>query len=251
MKCNICGKEFGKGTNCQSCGIDRVQGLASYSGFSPSPSRSSDTRQRNDNGRYVSLNNMQSGNTLAACFACGEIIPNDSEFCPKCGKKLIEKCPNCGSICSTQYEYCNKCGTNRAEYIRAQKKKEQEEKQRKAQEEQRKREEAKRREIEQLRQKQLQEEESRKKAEAFNLKVEIENQGETLYHIGLAVIIIIFLFICIIFGIKNIALGIFVFWPISFIVLLEIHEVFREKREKNRLEKYKRTHPDDWRIKYW
>lgn len=250
MRCNICGKEFGNGTQCQSCGIDRVRGLASYSGFSPSASRSSDIRQRNDAGKYVSANNTQSGDAFAACFACGEIIPNDSEYCPKCGKKLIEKCPNCGSICSTQYEYCNKCGTNRVEYFRAQKKREQEEKQKRAQEEQRKREEARRLELEQLRQKQLQEEDSKKRAEALNLKGEITNQGETLHQIGLAVVIIIAFIICL-FVIKNIVLGVLVFWPISLIALFKIHEVFRRKREKNRLEKYKNEHSDDWRIKYW
>lgn len=33
MKCSNCGKEFGSGTNCQNCGIDRVTGLANYSGY--------------------------------------------------------------------------------------------------------------------------------------------------------------------------------------------------------------------------
>ena len=33
MKCANCGKEFGSGTNCQNCGIDRVSGLANYSGY--------------------------------------------------------------------------------------------------------------------------------------------------------------------------------------------------------------------------
>ena len=32
MKCAVCGKEFGDGTNCQNCGVDRVIGLGNYSG---------------------------------------------------------------------------------------------------------------------------------------------------------------------------------------------------------------------------
>ena len=33
MKCAACGKEFGDGGNCQNCGVDRVTGLANYSGY--------------------------------------------------------------------------------------------------------------------------------------------------------------------------------------------------------------------------
>ena len=33
MKCSSCGKEFGNGVNCQSCGIDRFVGLGEYNGF--------------------------------------------------------------------------------------------------------------------------------------------------------------------------------------------------------------------------
>ena len=33
MRCSKCGKEFGTGTHCQHCGVDRVTGLANYNGF--------------------------------------------------------------------------------------------------------------------------------------------------------------------------------------------------------------------------
>lgn len=118
MRCNICGKEFGNGTNCQNCGINRVKGLASYSGYSPSMQQDALARPVYEDGRYVNSGNMHISNNYAMCFACGEIIPNDSEYCPKCTKKLKERCPKCGNICSTQYANCNHCGTNRSDFER-------------------------------------------------------------------------------------------------------------------------------------
>ena len=75
MKCANCGKEFGSGTNCQNCGIDRVSGLANYSGYDGHAGSKS----------YDSSN--YSGNTkTTVCYACSEIIPVGSTFCPVCGK---------------------------------------------------------------------------------------------------------------------------------------------------------------------
>jgi uncharacterized membrane protein YvbJ len=108
MKCSKCGKEFGEGVNCQYCGVDRVTGLANYSSYGTSDYQGANTAH--DDSSYNS-----SPKTMV-CFACGEIIPSDSEYCPYCRKKLFETCPKCGAKYSSQYRVCNKCGTDRAQY---------------------------------------------------------------------------------------------------------------------------------------
>lgn len=122
MKCANCGKEFGSGTNCQNCGIDRVSGLANYNGYNNSGNSSG----------YNSSNYSGSPKTMV-CYACSEIIPVGSKFCPVCGKKLLVTCPNCGHEYSSQYPVCSKCGTNRKEYG-ARKKREEEDRQRRQKE---------------------------------------------------------------------------------------------------------------------
>lgn len=129
MKCAACGKEFGDGGNCQNCGVDRVTGLANYSGYG-NHSRSSN--HYTDNAKPTS-------NKTTACYACGEIIPSDAEYCPYCRKKLFEICPRCGKDYSSQFENCPYCGTNRVQYIKKLKA-EEEEARRKKREEQYKRE---------------------------------------------------------------------------------------------------------------
>ena len=105
MKCSNCGNEFGTGTHCQHCGVDRVTGLANYNGYNNS----------GDSSGYNSSNYGGSPKTTV-CYACSEIIPLGSTFCPVCGKKLLVTCPNCGHEYSSQYPVCGKCGTNREEY---------------------------------------------------------------------------------------------------------------------------------------
>lgn len=108
MKCSKCGKEFGEGVNCQYCGVDRVTGLANYSSYGTSGYQ----------GMNISHNSSSydtSPNTMV-CYACGEIIPSDSEYCPYCRKKQFEKCPKCGATYSSLFPACNKCGTNRSDY---------------------------------------------------------------------------------------------------------------------------------------
>ena len=107
MRCANCGKEFGNGTNCQSCGTDRVSGLANYSGYIG----------QDDNGYDSSDYGEQSFPRTTVCYACSEIIPVGSTFCPACGKQLLVECPNCGHEYSSQYPVCSKCGTNREKYI--------------------------------------------------------------------------------------------------------------------------------------
>ena len=119
MKCSNCGNEFGTGTHCQHCGVDRVTGLANYNGYNNS----------GDSSGYNSSNFGGSPKTTV-CYACSEIIPLGSTFCPVCGKKLLVTCPNCGHEYSSQYPVCSKCGTNRNQYL----KKEKERKQKKVEE---------------------------------------------------------------------------------------------------------------------
>ena len=107
MKCSVCSKEFGTGTHCQHCGVDRVTGLANYSGF--------DNHSRSTNHHYTD-NAGQSSNNITACYFCGEIIPSDAEYCPYCRKKLYEECPKCGKTYSSQFDNCPKCGTNKVQY---------------------------------------------------------------------------------------------------------------------------------------
>lgn len=117
MRCSICGKEFGEGINCQNCGVDRVTGLANYSSYGTSDYQGTNTSHY-DSSYYSSPKTM-------VCFACGEIIPSDSEYCPYCRKKLYVKCPKCGNTYSSQFPACNKCGTNRNQYLKAEKEREQ------------------------------------------------------------------------------------------------------------------------------
>lgn len=128
MKCSICGKEFGDGINCQNCGVDRVTGLANYSGHEPS------IGNYHSQGNYSQSNSSYNEDNTSlktmVCYACGEIIPINSEYCPHCRKKLYETCPKCGATYSSQFNVCNKCGTDRVQYyleLDAQKKKERKE----------------------------------------------------------------------------------------------------------------------------
>lgn len=124
MKCAVCGKEFGNGANCQYCGVDRVTGLGNYSGYND-PTGSNGYNSSNYGG-YTS-------SKTTVCYACGEIIPLGSTFCPVCGKKLLVTCPKCGHEYSSQYPVCSKCGTNREEY-NERKRREEEERQRRQKE---------------------------------------------------------------------------------------------------------------------
>lgn len=110
MKCSSCGREFGEGINCQYCGVDRVTGLGNYSGYDTSDYHGANTSHYNSS--------YNSSPKTMVCYACGEIIPINSEYCPYCRKKLYETCPQCGNTYSSQYHSCNKCGTNRADYYR-------------------------------------------------------------------------------------------------------------------------------------
>lgn len=107
MKCASCGKEFGSGSNCQNCGIDRVTGLANYRGYN---------NPEGSNGYDLSTNEEQTSSRTTVCYACGEIIPSNSEYCPYCSKKLYVTCPKCRKSYFSQFPSCPNCGTNRAKY---------------------------------------------------------------------------------------------------------------------------------------
>jgi len=111
MKCSRCGNEFGSGSNCQSCGVDRVTGLANYGGYDGPAGTNGDDP---DGGFSKTM----------VCYACGEIIPANSEYCPYCSKELYVMCPKCGHKYSSQFPACNKCGTNREEFNEGEKKRE-------------------------------------------------------------------------------------------------------------------------------
>ena len=110
MKCSKCGNEFGNGSSCQYCGTDRVTGLGNYSGYNRPSGSYEPNYSSSNNGGYAS-------NTMV-CYACSEIIPKDSIYCPACGRQLWVECPNCGATYSTQYKICSKCGTNRDDYYK-------------------------------------------------------------------------------------------------------------------------------------
>lgn len=124
MKCSNCGNEFGSGTHCQNCGIDRVAGLANYSGYDS---------HAGSNGYDSSSYGGQTSPKTTVCYACNEIIPIGATYCPVCGKKLLVTCPNCGYEYSSQYPVCSKCGTNREEY-NERRRREEEERQRREKE---------------------------------------------------------------------------------------------------------------------
>jgi predicted amidophosphoribosyltransferase len=48
----------------------------------------------------------------ADCPACGNSIPGDSSFCPKCGHQLLQliRCSNCGKNLTPQAKFCSQCG---------------------------------------------------------------------------------------------------------------------------------------------
>ncbi len=164
MRCNHCGKDFGDGLKCQHCGIDRVEGLGSFNGFNPDTMGSSPLSSGGTTPGGISV--TDSKNML--CYSCGEIIPDDSVFCPICRTRLYVTCPKCGRSYSSQYDNCNQCGTNRQDYLD----KLEQEKQIKF------REEAERQKIEALKRKEEQERQRREEAARRRREDEAREQKE-------------------------------------------------------------------------
>ena len=118
MKCAVCGKEFGTGNTCQHCGSDKFTGLGNYSGYNPPIGNENIPIQTEEIDSQSTNYMLQTENVgVIACYACGEIIPADSKFCPYCSKRLYVTCPKCGHKYSSQFPACNQCGTNRIKFI--------------------------------------------------------------------------------------------------------------------------------------
>ena len=45
-----------------------------------------------------------------SCPACGASLPQDSRFCPKCGRPLARSCPHCGETLPPDAKFCPACG---------------------------------------------------------------------------------------------------------------------------------------------
>lgn len=46
------------------------------------------------------------------CNNCGQNVPDDSTFCPKCGAKItIVRCADCGAVLAADARFCPSCGT--------------------------------------------------------------------------------------------------------------------------------------------
>jgi RNA polymerase subunit RPABC4/transcription elongation factor Spt4 len=117
MKCSVCGKEFGTGNNCQHCGSDKFTGLGNYNGYNaPVGNGKSQIRVKDMDSPSTSYMHQTENVGAMACYACGEIIPSDSKFCPYCSRELFVVCPKCGHKYSSQFPACNQCGTNRNKY---------------------------------------------------------------------------------------------------------------------------------------
>ena len=112
MKCSVCGNEFGNSANCQYCGVDRVTGLGNYNGYAPTDN-SMDNKEGSIYTESVKSQFQTANVGSTVCYACGEIIPADSKFCPYCSKELFVTCPKCGNKYSSHFPACNQCGTNR------------------------------------------------------------------------------------------------------------------------------------------
>ena len=125
MKCASCGNEFGNGANCQYCGVDRVTGLGNYSGYSPTKNIPQSATYTDHGNTYQEPSPAEDKNII--CYNCGEVIPKDAKFCPYCSTNLYVTCPKCGKEYSSQFPACSECGTNRDEYYKQQREKEEEE----------------------------------------------------------------------------------------------------------------------------
>lgn len=124
MKCAVCGKEFGTGSNCKHCGSDKFTGLGNYSGYN-APVVNDNTQVSFESAERQNLNSSPQPDNPGSiiCYACGEIIPSDSKFCPYCSTGLFVICPKCGHKYSSQYPACNQCGTNREKFHEQEKRK--------------------------------------------------------------------------------------------------------------------------------
>lgn len=209
MKCSVCGKEFGEGTNCQYCGVDRVTGLANFGSYG-----TSDYQRTNTSHNDLIYNSPKT----MVCYACNEIIPSNSEYCPYCKKKLYETCPKCGATYSSQFKVCNKCGTDRREFLNRQRKEE-----------------------EQIRKK---EKEQQYKKEAQLVKGELKPSLTIIYA---PVAIIMFIFFLSWNSLSNFVSFII---PVLLFIWMAVSNSVCESIHNSKVSKWKQEHPNDPRCKY-
>lgn len=209
MRCSVCGKEFGEGTNCQYCGVDRVTGLANFGSYG-----TSDYQRTNTSHNDLIYNSPKT----MVCYACNEIIPSNSEYCPYCKKKLYETCPKCGATYSSQFKVCNKCGTDRREFLNRQRKEE-----------------------EQIREK---EKEQQYKKEAQLVKSELKPSLTIIYA---PVAIIIFIFFLSWNSLSNFVSFII---PVLLFIWIAVSNSVCESIHNSKVSKWKQEHPNDPRCKY-
>ena len=209
MKCSVCGKEFGEGTNCQYCGVDRVTGLANFGSYG-----TSDYQRTNTSHNDLIYNSPKT----MVCYACNEIIPSNSEYCPYCKKKLYETCPKCSATYSSQFKVCNKCGTDRREFLNRQRKEE-----------------------EQIREK---EKEQQYKKEAQLVKSELKPSLTIIYA---PVAIIMFIFFLSWNSLSNFVSFII---PVLLFIWIAVSNSVCESIHNSKVSKWKQEHPNDPRCKY-
>lgn len=213
MKCSKCGKEFGEGVNCQNCGIDRVSGLANYSGYSYSEGNNS-----YDSSSYGGYSSPKT----TVCYACSEITPSDSEYCPHCRKKLYDTCPKCGHRYSSQYSNCNHCGTNLKQYLKEEKEREW-------------------KRTEEAIKVQLKEQHQR---EAQQIKNEL-TPSFTIIYAPLAIVLLLLLF-----NTNSLPDFVLIISPVLILIWCSIAMVVCTSIRNSRIEKWKQEHPNDPRSKY-
>lgn len=235
MRCSKCGKEFGEGVNCHYCGVDRVTGLANYSSYGTSDYQGTNT------SHYDSSYN--SSPKTMVCYACSEIIPSNSEYCPHCRKKLFETCPKCGHKYSSQYLNCNQCGTNRKEYY------EQKEKERRKKLERQKKEQEER-----VKKEQEQIEAIKLREQLTETNSTVEEFGELLMLLGIVSFIaamILSLSEANKFFILTMSLiGVGVLFLITGGTLTDIGNKNKKKKTQHNIIQWKQEHPNDPRSKY-
>jgi predicted RNA-binding Zn-ribbon protein involved in translation (DUF1610 family) len=220
MKCAACGKEFGDGGNCQHCGVDRVTGLANYNGYNNS----------GDSSGYNS-SNYGASPKITVCYACSEIIPLNSTFCPVCGKKLLVICPKCGMEYSSQYPVCSKCGTNREQYYKQQ----EAERQRTIKEDEE-------------RQRKQREWEKREK-ERQQLQDDVVKLRRELSDSGIGCITTCCICFALVLVLPYTGINVFVYLALVICVFI-IGMIITNTLEHNRIEKWKEEHPNDPRKNY-
>lgn len=231
MKCSVCGKEFGAGGICQHCGTDRVTGLGSYSGYDvPKDSLSGDTfTPQGGPYRQDVFAQPQVGQTGSiVCYACGEIIPADSIYCPQCSRRLYEPCPKCGHKCSTQYPACNACGTNRSEYL----------------EEQRKRIEEKKKKEKEKEKAKIQTEQEKKEAqkEAAKIRKELEYDSTMPILSSLGVGFLLIIGVC--SSMAESESGDVLALIMIIIAIIAIIIIYSDSRTEENIERWKKEHPN-------